>query len=214
MVKIYIVLAIFVLCLIGLAEMLFELRAILEQRNFAVEFHRKFVNLLDPTKSDFDSNLYAWLIAHSTQMQWYLGSLGRVHYKPAFSGYMVDQYQIVVNTLESIGMRTVNHVQIVACENAIIRKVGLVDQALVARRTELKNPVRWFKEGVQWLLALPLNLLLWFGIVTEDRIDNISHGPLFSFLSGVLALVGFLGSIVTLMLGWKQAKEIVMSIMK
>src|SRR5579872_1825525 len=123
MVNFYIITAIFALCLVGFVDMLFEMQAIVEKRNFAIEFHRKFVELLDPAKSDFDANLYTWLMAHSTQMQWYLGSLGMVHYRPAFSGYAVDNYQIVVNTLESIGTRTAHQVQIVACENAIIRKV-------------------------------------------------------------------------------------------
>src|SRR3712207_4903943 len=55
-------------------------------------------------------------------------------------------------------------------QEALIRHTGILDDFRAQRIRELKNPLIWFREGVQLTLLSPFLFLRWLGV---DRIPSL-----------------------------------------
>lgn len=72
-----------------------------EYRYKFVEFANKYFQTYDrySRSGDFDGELYVWLTMNVSKIQNYVGSFGVMSYKPAFQNYMINNYQIIINTI-------------------------------------------------------------------------------------------------------------------
>lgn len=87
-------------------------------------------------------------------------------------------------------------------EEAIIRHIGSADDIIKEELTrELKNPFIWLREGVRAIIAIPVSLLAWFGVITDSVADRIKTSILFKIFAGSIATIGFISAIVTIALG-------------
>ncbi len=91
-------------------------------------------------------------------------------------------------------------------QEAILRYVGVLESQDRGARSQLKNPVVWFRYGIQWLLFLPLTVLRWLGINSIPELGTLGINPFFKFLSTIASVVAFIASWVTIIAGWDRVK--------
>jgi hypothetical protein len=53
-------------------------------------------------------------------------------------------------------------------------------------------------------VAVPAYLLSWLGIISESCVRKLISSVFFKAVSGLIALVGFVSAIVTIVIGWEE----------
>lgn len=193
---------------IGFWRIARRVRQIDEERTFAAEFHQHLVKYVNSTGQAQDS--YFWLTKQSTKMQSQLGSLGYITYRPPFANYVINNFQIIVNLLPELrksldgtlsGYNTSEYAMML--QDCLLRQDGILERRREQSEVLLKNPLIWFREGVQFILSTPLYLAFTMGVIGSSMVVSIAHSVLFKFISGIVALIGFLSAIITIILGWE-----------
>jgi hypothetical protein len=162
-----------------------------------------------------DSQAYGELIERSLRVQDLLGGVGiMAQYVAPFARYSVPNYQIILNGVPAMhrdfGVLTSgrsDHGQLVG--ETLVRYMGWSADRIEEKQRELRNPVAWFREGVAALLLVPLWLLRSLGLLSGARSARVADSALFRLLTGLLALIGLVGSIFTIVLGWGAMTEAV-----
>ena len=99
-----------------------------------------------------------------------------------------------------------DHGQLVG--ETLVRYMGWSADQIGNKRRELRNPVVWLREGVAALLLLPVWFLRSLGLLSPSRSGRLARSALFRLLTGVVALLGLLSALVTIILGWRLALEV------
>ena len=76
------------------------------------------------------------------------------------------------------------------------------------------NPFICFREGIRFIIGLPALILYWSGIISTRTIGAARASSVFKFISSVITLIGLISSIITILIGWNEASEIVVKIWK
>ena len=58
-------------------------------------------------------------------------------------------------------------------------------------------------------MSLPIRLLGWFGLLGDASVRFLVSNGVFSFMTGAVAMIGLLSSIVGLVTDWSQFAELV-----
>jgi len=163
-----------------------------------------------------DSENYSWLLRNSYELQANMGEFGiMAQFHAAYSRQIVQNWPIVINSLPAMrqalerdfGSGTEEFVEYGALmQEAILRYVGVLESQDRGARSQLKNPVVWFRYGIQWLLFLPLTVLRWLGINSIPELGTLGINPFFKFLSTIASVVAFIASWVTIIAGWDRVK--------
>lgn len=194
---------------IGLASLLRTRLRVWEQLEFVAEYRHQLSTLIEDARRD----TYEWLTLNATRMQSQLGSEGIVSIRPPHADYIVNHYAVVLNALSEL--RTYLSDELLSrsnlprqyhalIEDALLRHEGTLNERARRNASALRNPVRWFAEGTQAVLASPLWLLESLGILPQRLAGRIRGSQLFAILSGGVAAVGFLSAVVGLVTGWEQ----------
>ena len=96
-------------------------------------------------------------------------------------------------------------------EETLIRYLGVLEEELNDVSKKLRNPLTLFTDGIQFFLLLPIYILKWFGLLGASSIRFFSRNVLFRFLSSLIGLLGFLSSVVGLVVGWNDFLRIAKS---
>ena len=138
-------------------------------------------------------------------------------YHAAYSRQIVHNWPIVINSLPAmrtalerdLGSGNDEFIEYGALtQEAILRYVGTLESQDRGTQSQLKNPVIWFRYGIQWLLFLPLTVLRWLGINSIPELGTLGTNPIFKFLSTVASVVAFIASWVTIIAGWDRVKQL------
>ena len=177
-----------------------------EYRDTFIDFSNNYFQSYDryDRMGKIDSNKYIWLTKNVGKIQNSLGHHGRLNYLARFRTYQVSNYEVVINTLPKFRDGSVDLAEAQFVDDSILRYGGAMEELLKQVEKQLKNPVIWFREGVQEFISLPLYLLNWFGIIPENGISKITTNFLFRIITGIGALVAFASGLVTIIQG-KQA---------
>jgi hypothetical protein len=214
MTTLYIVLILIFVFGLGLFRIFKDKKNIDNKITFLREYRDKYSKLgKSYFKNDYkrviDKKLYDWLLSNASQAQREVD----LHVK-------VDSprnYQLIINSLSEFRENTeLNLLE----NNRLKRDIDYVDfmlglsigKLLDSKESiykKLKNPIKWFQYGVRFLVALPMRFLEWFGIINEPRFESIIESWFFKFVSTLIALIGFFGSIVTIVTGWEAFKKII-----
>lgn len=190
---------------IGFGSLVRSYLRTLDRRNFAVEFVNKYRELVEGyLQNRLDSDVYYWLTSRSVRMQDELGTHGIMSYRPPFSNYIVHNYPVVLNTLPDIRNGNVHSQDLLTVDDTLVRYIGVMDDVIANRRKELKNPLKWLREGVQWMLLLPFLILQWFGLLGASVINRVSSNIVFKFVAFIVTLIGLVSSVMGIALGWDQ----------
>jgi hypothetical protein len=196
---------------LGLLRTVLYVRRLSREKDFLLEFGRHLKLFVESNGKEYAA--YGWLTMHALKMQSAMGPLGVFqHYRGP--GFTATNYQIVLNLVPEIRDDFVNGMyalvpqqtaaKVNTVQDALMRYAGMLDELATDGMKELKNPLIWLREGVQALLIAPFALLRSLGLLPDRAQARIARSPLFRILSGTIVLVGLLGSIITIAIGWKQ----------
>jgi len=216
-----IILILIVIALIGWLQLIYKSRRVNKKEKFAVEYLNKFKKYIESQGKDNDA--YGWMIYESVKMQRQLGILGiMLNYKPPGANYMHKNYQVLMNMLPELH-RTLNSDLLVfsrlvsdygqVLQEMLVRHLGVLNEDRNDIKSEMQNPFKAFRSGIQFVLLLPAYIVNWFGLTTDSLLWRLSRNTLFKIISGIVAIVGFISAVVSLVLGWKEFIIIVKSIL-
>ncbi|OGU10272.1 MAG: hypothetical protein A2075_21740 [Geobacteraceae bacterium GWC2_58_44] len=146
-------------------------------------------------------------------MQRQLGRTGILAaFRPPFADFQYTNYQILLNMLPELRKAFVDSYALgrlaseygATVQETMLRHLGEIDECETNLGKEVRNPFVWLREGARTILAIPLYLLQWFGIISESITDKVTGNFIFRMLSSVAVIVGFIGSVITIVLGWEQ----------
>lgn len=182
-----------------------------EYKNKFVEFANKYFQTHDrySRSGDFDGELYVWLTMHVSKIQNYVGSFGVMSYKPAFQNYMINNYQIIINTIPKFREGQVENFDVGAVDDCLLRYIGYLKEYNKDTFKNLRNPIVWFREGFREILSVPIFILSWFGIISNRTVNSIKDSLIYKVFSGLIALVTLASGVVTIVVGYDQTLEII-----
>lgn len=216
-----IILILIVIALIGWLQLIYKFQRVNRKEKYAVEYLNKFKKYVESQGKDNDT--YGWMIYESVKMQRQLGILGiMLNYKPPGANYMHRNYQVLMNMLPELH-RTFNsdllvfsslvsdYVQIL--QEMLVRHLGVLNEERNDIKSEMRNPFKAFRSGIQFILLSPAYIVNWFGLATDSFLWRLSRNTLFKLLSGFVAIVGFISAVVGLVVGWQDFVTIIRSIL-
>lgn len=193
------ILVIFIIFIIGFVRTLQSHIKLVKDVKFVGEYLDKFNEFVETYNSNFDGNLYYWLTKKSPKIQTTLGLFGVSNYQPAFANHIVNNRQTIVNTLPLMRNGTAHKGDINMCQEALIRYIGFMEEAFEYSKNDLKNPLKWFQLGAQYIVSLPIRILYWFNLINKRSLNKIMDNYLFKLVSFVAIILGIIGSLITIL---------------
>lgn len=155
-----------------------------------------------------NAQLYHWLVSNMDKTQRLLGDYGLGLYTAPFHRFQINNYQYILNTINQMRTGDADTNDLSMCENMMVRYLGDMGRLIEEEEKDLKNPIAWLQQGIQFYIGFPIRLLNWFGIISGTSFERIVSSKLFQVLAGIGGLVGFLASIVTILEGWSAVKSL------
>jgi hypothetical protein len=215
-----IVLALLAISLYGLLQITRDLRKCRSKHDFAVEFLGQLKSCWESRGGD--SETYGWLIHRSNKMQAEMGAHGVLHgYKPPYQNYIIKNYDVILNMLPDLRRCLEDNIisdhlayQFLSMlQESLIRYLGSLEDAQEEITRDVQNPIKWFRDGVRDIVALPAYLLSWLGVIPEIYARKFVSSFVFSAISGMVAFLGFSSAVITIAIGWHEFIDVVRNIM-
>lgn len=207
----YTILTVLGLIVIGFIKEVMSLMKFGKDLDFLHDYNEKYVDYLNKylgkhVNSEEENKLYVELIAKAPKAQRLLGSDGLISYKPAGAGYMYNNYQVLINTVQSLRNPSLMSEEFGWVNNLLIMKMATYNDIMDQIRRDMKNPLVLLREGVQFFITLPIMLLYWTGITNYTTSYKLSNNLFVKLISFLILLIGLISSIITIVLGWEQFK--------
>lgn len=203
--------------LIGLAMLIRRGVQLSEREAFANEFADKLLSYIK--SGGQDGVAYGWLVHRSNKMQIQLGSDGIMAlYRPPYATQQYRNFPILLNILpelrrtfgdEVLSRGDLSHQYSMLLNETLTRHAGTLSDLREDLTRSIKNPIIWLREGVRALIALPLSLLGWLGVLSEMTISRMTGSKFFEGLSGLAAVVGFASAVMGIAVGWHEFVQLV-----
>lgn len=168
--------------LVGFVAAIISLVDVKKRHDFTTEYRNKFIEYVNEllSKRSFNQELYYELTSKVKEMQYELGADGVYAYvQDNLKGYSTRNYQLLINLLpetrsilsdyESSLLMSRYNQEIQQCDDMFVRHIGTLESLEKAIRKKLFNPFINFAEGVRTILSIPVQLLKWFGLISEDN---------------------------------------------
>lgn len=204
----YIALVVFLILLWGFLTIALKSRAIGFKRDFAIEYLEKLRSLYN---NHNDSNIYSWLIHRSNKMQSNMGVSGYIYsYSPPYQNIKYQRYPIILNMIPDLKNELDhNNPQLYGqymsmIQEALVRNIGVIEDKQNEVFSDLRNPLNYFKIGIQNIVSLPIQTLKWFGIVSPKTSNKMISSTFVSLISGITALLSLISIIMTIIVGWDK----------
>ena len=218
MATIFIIISILLFFLIGFIKLYRIHSRTLKKHDFACEYRNKFIEFANKyfeqydrwSKSgNLDNELYVWLTKNVSKIQSNVGSSGLVSYKPAFQDYIINNYQLIINTIPKFRDGQVENFDVTSVDDCLLRYIGYIEERDKVTLKNLKNPIIWFRIGFQEIISIPFFILNWFGIFSKRTVNGIMESTFYKILTGIIALVTLLSGIVTIIQGKEKTIEFI-----
>lgn len=213
--------------IIGFITKKVELRKITIRYKFTFDYREKFIEYVSEitSKHKFNQQLYYELTSKVKEMQYELGEDGVVAYMTdKLHGYTAQNYQLLINFLPE--MRDMldgvsNYLlaerynrSIKDCDDMFVRHLGTLNSESDFIRKGLFNPLSSFAEGVKTIILLPLLILNWFGFVSAEKAYKARDNSFIKVLNVFVAILGFIGTVITIVVGWNDFWDIIFKLFK
>lgn len=212
--------------ILGFILELIELKNIVRRLDFTNNYHKKFIAFMDEIMlgNRFDQQLYYELTLEVNAMQYELGTDGIIAYmKDNLKGICARDYQLLVNFLpelrhilnckrNSILMDRYNQ-SASNCDDMFIRHLGTLTETEKSIRKKLFNPFSCFSNGIRFIVSIPILLFRWFGFISEETAQKASRSWLVNLVNIVCTLVGFIGGLMSIIMGWDEFWQMICNIL-
>lgn len=214
--KVIIIGILVVLVIIGHIIKKVKLKKMVKCKNFIIEYNNTLGEYLNKlVKNDFDKEKYNYLVGKSKRVQIEMGENAILaFYEDPLKGIQATNYQFIVNFIpETLEYRyTLNNMinrerfnqQIIWMSSMFNRHINDCNEQEEKIKKEMFNPFSCLAELIRYILVFPLNLLYWFGIISETTNMKISSSMIIKLLGFLIALIGFISSVMGIILGWDE----------
>lgn len=223
MTTILIIASILLVFLIGFIQIFRELSRLKSKIHFANEYRNKFIEFANKYFKSYDKynrtgkidgSLYVWLTRNVNKIQSHVGYIGIMSYKPAYQNYMINDYQIIINTIPMFRQGQVEHFDVNSVDDCLLRYSGHLEDCHDSTSNNLKNPIIWFREGFKEIFSIPIFILNWFGIISKQKLESIKDSLIYKLISGLIALITLASGIVTIIIGYEQTIQLLIKLVK
>ncbi|SEF52500.1 hypothetical protein SAMN04487919_101472 [Bacillus sp. ok061] len=204
-----------VLILVGFIKNVMRLIKLNKNIEFLGQYTKNYVEYCNSylgkeIRSEEENKVYIKLIREAPKAQLLLMDAGYVDYKLAGTWSYISNYQILINTVQTLrNPPAFGREEYEMLYNILVMQVSRIDELGETTRKEIFNPIILLREGVQFFVTLPISLLFWTGLIkysTQYKLTNNFFVKLVSFL---IIIIGLVSSIFTIVLGWEQFETIV-----
>lgn len=222
MISFIIILSILTVFIIGFVQVYNRHNRVVKKIDFAGEYRNKFVKFSNKyfenydrwsRSGNFDGEQYVWLTMNVCRIQNYVGTFGIMDYIAPFQTYKVSNYQIIINTIPKFRDGSIKDFDVNSVDDSLLRYIGYLDEYQKDTQRNLKNPIIWFREGFREILSIPIFILSWFGIISNRTLNSIKDSLIYKVISGLIALVTLISSIVTIIVGYDQTLKFINTIL-
>lgn len=213
--------------LIGFAARVIKAKSLMERREFTITFQNTFIEMANSffKTGRMQNDLYTKCIHDVDAIQEELGYEGIIaEFVDPLRGIQGRNYQLFVNIIpeireaegmidDSIMMERISQL-IGFCNDALHRHVGNLDRKIDLERKGTFNPFICFREGIRFIIGLPVLILFWCGLVSTSTVHATKGSSAFMIISSVVTLISLISSIITIALGWNEVSAIFVKIWK
>ncbi|WP_241138637.1 hypothetical protein [Bacillus mycoides] len=161
-------------------------------------------------RSEEENKIYIKLISEAPKAQLLLMDAGYVDYKLAGTWSYIPNYQILINTVQTLrNPPAFGREEYEMLYNILIMQVSRLNELGEKTKKETFNPIILLREGVQFFVTLPISLLFWTGLIKYSTQYKLSNNFFVKFISFLIIIIGLVSSIFTIVLGWEQFEGIV-----
>ncbi len=195
----FILFCLLIICVIGHVTLRKKHRMLCSNKAFTVEYREKLYaltkkyfrtyNRLDRA-GEIESRTYEWLTMNVNEMQFMMGYLGVVDYRPAYHTNYLVNYKIVVNTLPKFRDNSITEDDTSRVDDCLLRYLGSLNASIKTFNSKYLNPMECAKYGMRWIMSVPIELLGWFGLMTEGEVKKAVGSKLFRLVNGLVWLMG------------------------
>ncbi|MDR3667717.1 MAG: hypothetical protein P4L35_12810 [Ignavibacteriaceae bacterium] len=192
-----------------------KISKVVSRFKYTLDYYKNFVELLNEVfqSKRINQEKYIWLTEKVNAMQRELGDSGIMHYySDPLQGFTAKEYQLLINFLPEISSyihEFDNSIMLERfnssarwCTDMFIRHQGDLKEMIENENKILYNPLSCFAEAIRCIVALPFSILYWLGILSEGMLYRIKHSWFLKFVNAIVILIGLIGSIITISLGW------------
>jgi hypothetical protein len=207
--KIWAIGILFGISLYGFVQIAIRFRLYTKKYEYGINFLENLRTYWESAGSDMET--YGWMIYRSNRIQGDMGQHGIIsQYRPPHQNYIITNYPIILNMLpelrrsleDDLLARRLAPEYANALQESLVRYLGSLEDKQKLSSSEMKNPIKWFREGVRNLMAVPLYIVGWLGVVSDRSVRRWTTSAGFKYLSGLVGLLGLVSGIMTIVLGW------------
>jgi len=197
---------------LGFVRLVREKSRVSEEISFSDDFFRKLKAYFESNGRDNES--YVWLTHRSRKMQSQMGAYGiYASYKPPYANFQYQNYPVILNMLPELRKTLDDSVlsrgdlakqYAVSLQETIIRYVGVMEDMENEYFKSIRNPVMWFRDGIRVIVALPLSILGWLGVLSEKSVSSLISSKEFRLVTAFVGIVSFVSAVMGIALGWEQ----------
>ena len=208
-----------ILIVIGFIVNIINIKEKENDYTFLNEYYGKFQNLISDVfeKKQINHEEYTWLMSNCDKAQIILGQAGIVSYTQ-FNRYYRN-IQILLNVMNEITLYFNNPLydeenitMVNWCENAFLRKRGILEDYIKGEQKKLINPFYNLTSGIRFILVVPINILNSIGLISNNGMNKLKNNVFIRILSGIISLLTVLSVIITIVVGWDDFIRIVKNI--
>ncbi len=200
-----------ILLLIGFIREFAKVRRLRRSHEFASKYLNNFLEWYKGRAQD--SRLYADMMHDANRMQELLGNDGTVSIRMPFESAYHSNVPVILQGVSaikrdyydirgSVSETAKGFAQLV--EDTVRRVIGRMSDDISNAVNRQFNPLVLFCSGVSGILELPLVILTESGLISSAQSHSIVAGRLFAGLRLVVSLLSFLGTVITIVLGWQS----------
>lgn len=174
-------------------------------RGFTEEYRDKYNRLVKKYFSTYnrldragqlDGKAYAWLTMKINEMQFMMGNLGKVDYRPAFQNNYLRDYKVVLNTMPKFRNDSITESEASFVDDCLLKYLGELDKGIEIFHSKYHNPIDCFQYGFRKILSFPIELLGWLGIISNSSVKKALGSQVFNVVKGLLWLAGAVVAVV------------------
>lgn len=212
---------------IGFISKFLELIRISTRIEFTRDYRDKFVKFVNEivSQQNFNQALYFELTTKVKEMQGELGDDGIYAYmKDNLQGVVIKDYQLLINflpetkeildNLDDLTLIKRYDKSVRDCDDMFIRHLGTLESEINLIRKSAFNPFSLFAEGTRTIILSPFLLLSWFGFISIEKTYKARKNPAFAIFHFIITILSFIGTIITIVVGWNDFWEIVYNFLK
>lgn len=181
--------------------------------NELAEYTSKFVSYLNNLYSSKtitpDNSTYVELLTKSAHIQSLLGDLGRIDYQEPFTNYVIRNLQIVINFIPHLQNPQYKDGEFRLLQSVLLIRIGQYEELLNQIKKDIKNPLILLREGIQFIVTLPISLMFWTGLIQYSTKSKIYNSFFIKFVSFIIVFLGLISSIITIVSGWNTIDFII-----